>query len=224
MNNQTNQSPPPIFLLSGMGADERLFEKQLQVIPSLRVPQWIAPVPRESLREYAARFAMKINPGIPCYIGGASFGGFVAMEMIRHLDVKGCFLIGSVRSPKEFPPQLRALRKISGVADKVPFEVATLFCKAAIMSAGALSSNHATKLMEQLSDSDASFLRWASRAVLEWDGDGKVGDLPVYQIHGKNDLILPAKYTTPDVIVEGAGHALSMSHPGEVTEFVKSRI
>lgn len=222
--NKPDRQTDPIILLSGMGADERLFEKQLQVIPSLRVPGWIAPLSGESLPSYAARFAKKIDPGEPCYIGGASFGGFVAMEMIRHLDVKGCFLIGSVRSPKEFPPQLKALRKISGVADKVPFEVATLFCKAAMMSAGALSSNHATKLMEQLSDSDASFLRWASRAVLEWDGDGKVGDLPVHQIHGSRDLVLPAKYTTPDVIVEGAGHVLSMSHPDEVLEFVKSWI
>jgi pimeloyl-ACP methyl ester carboxylesterase len=58
---------------------------------------------------------------------------------------------------------------------------------------------------------------------LEWRGASGISNTPIYQIHGANDFVLPVKNTTPDVIVAGAGHALSMSHPDAVTEFLKAR-
>src|SRR5262245_55843221 len=89
----------PLILLSGMAADERLFEPQRVAFPDLRVPAWIDPLPGESLRGYAARLARRIDPGRPCLVGGASFGGMVALEMAPHLQADACVLIGSVRSP-----------------------------------------------------------------------------------------------------------------------------
>lgn len=213
---------PPIILLSGMGADARVFAKQIEALPQIVVPAWIAPLPKESLSSYAERLAHEINPGRPCFVGGASFGGFVALEMIRNLDVKACLLVGSVRSPDEFPKTISALRKLAGAADAVPFEVAALLSRAALVSSGSLSSAHGADLIKQMSESDATFLRWACHAVLEWRGPASTGRTPIYQIHGANDFVLPVKNTTPDVIVAGAGHALSMSHPDAVTDFLRA--
>jgi pimeloyl-ACP methyl ester carboxylesterase len=215
---------PPIILLSGMGADARVFSKQIEAIPQIVVPAWIDPVPREPLSSYAERLASTINPGEPCFIGGASFGGFVALEMLRHLDVLGCFLIGSVRSPKEFPQHFNLLKRASCATDVLPFEIASLLSKAFLMSSGSLSGSHVTELLKQMSDSDASFLRWACRAVLEWEGASNPGHVPIHQIHGGKDFVLPVSNTHPDVIVAGGGHALSLSHPDEVTRFLEERI
>src|SRR5262245_46960726 len=93
-----------------MAADERLFEAQAAVFPNLRVQPWLPPLPRESLREYAARLAPLVNPGRPCLIGGSSFGGIVALELVPHLPALGCILIGSIRSPTGLPWRWRALR------------------------------------------------------------------------------------------------------------------
>jgi hypothetical protein len=82
--------------MSGMGADARVFSKQIEALPQITVPEWIDPLPKESLASYSKRLAKAIDPGRPCYIGGASFGGFIALEMIQHLDVKACFLIGGL--------------------------------------------------------------------------------------------------------------------------------
>jgi pimeloyl-ACP methyl ester carboxylesterase len=60
--------------------------------------------------------------------------------------------------------------------------------------------------------------------VIEWAGAENMGSTPIFQIHGAKDLVLPAKNAQPDVVVPGAGHALSMSHPDEVTAFLKSFI
>jgi hypothetical protein len=40
----------PLILLSGMGADERLFAAQVAAFPNLRVQPWIPPLPDKSLR------------------------------------------------------------------------------------------------------------------------------------------------------------------------------
>ncbi len=211
---------PPLILLSGMGADQRVFAEQIKALPNLRVPQWLAPQAGESIARYAGRFAAHLNPGVPCFIGGASFGGFVALEMVRHLDALGCFLIGSARSPAGFPPAFRALRNMARVAGAIPFELANLLSQAALLSSGGLLNRHSAALLSQLADSDAAFLRWACRAVLEWDGPAAAGHVPLFQLHGARDLVLPAARAAGAELVPGAGHALSLSHPQAVTAFL----
>src|SRR5687767_14399988 len=58
--------PVPLILLPGMAADGRLFAPQRAAFPQLVVPAWIDPLPRESLRAYAARLARRVDPGRPC--------------------------------------------------------------------------------------------------------------------------------------------------------------
>lgn len=214
----------PLILLSGMGADERVFAAQIQALPCLIVPKWIAPDAGESITRYAERLAVCINPGVPCFIGGASFGGFVALEMVRHLDTLGCFLIGSARSPAAFPSAFRTLRKVSCVAGVVPFELANLLSKAALLSSGGLLKQHPAALLSQMAESDATFLRWACRAVLEWEGPSPQPTCPIFQIHGAQDLVLPANLATEAELIQGAGHALSMSSSKAVTDFLMSKM
>jgi pimeloyl-ACP methyl ester carboxylesterase len=110
----------PLILLSGMGADERILEPQIEKFPRLIVPKWIDPLPNESIPSYARRFAERIDPTRPCFIGGASFGGFVAVEMARHLDAKACFLIGSVKSADDLPLRVRILRPAAAATATIP--------------------------------------------------------------------------------------------------------
>ena len=55
----------------------------------------------------------QIDPGVPCFIGGASFGGMIAVEMLEHLDARACFLIGSAKHSGELPRALRLIQTIS---------------------------------------------------------------------------------------------------------------
>ena len=100
----------PLILLSGMAADARLFAPQRAAFPGLVVPNWIEPLPKEPLPAYAARLARLVDPGQPCLVGGASFGGLVALEMAPHLPARACVLIASVRSPGELPWWVRLCR------------------------------------------------------------------------------------------------------------------
>src|SRR5688500_5809500 len=103
-----------------MGADERMLVKLRPLLPELIVPDWLPPRRYESLRDYSMRMAEQIGPDKPCVVGGASFGGFLALEMLPHLNAKACVLIGAVRSPDEFPLWIRVLRPARKLSRIVP--------------------------------------------------------------------------------------------------------
>jgi pimeloyl-ACP methyl ester carboxylesterase len=216
--------PTPLILLAGMGADERLFAPQAQAFPQLVVPKWIEPYGDESIAAYAKRLAKGLKVTGPCFVGGASFGGFVAIEMARHFDARACFLIGSLRGPQELPLRVRALRRLGGATRVVPFE---WVCRAAGRSVelfGFCSGPRTRQLLRQLSDADAKFLRWATRAVLTWQPAPPPPNVPVYHIHGDRDHVLPVSRTRADRIVRGAGHVLSLTHAADVNDFLRSHM
>jgi pimeloyl-ACP methyl ester carboxylesterase len=212
----------PLVLLPGMGADRRMFRDQLAAFDRLTVPDWIAPEPGDTIPSYAERMARIVDPGGPCFVGGGSFGGMVALEMSRHLDAKACFLIGSIRSPQELPRRIRGLRPLAWIVPArcygLPGKLARLF----LAAAGRRMRPATCSLLGQLADTDGHFMRWASLAVLKWKPPAKPPSVPVLQIHGDRDHVLPHQLTRPDVLLRGAGHLLSMTFPEAVNEFLRS--
>ena len=214
----------PLILLSGMGADERVFARQAEAFPQLIVPKWIEPRDDESIASYAARLARVVDPSRPCFVGGASFGGSVAMELARHVDARACFLIGSVRVPEELPLRVRALRRLARATRVMPFETICRLAGSSVEVVGFCSTPTTRKLLRQLSAADAAFLRWATRAVLTWRPDPAPLACPVYHIHGDRDRVLPVACARPDRVVAGAGHVLSMTHAAEVNNFLRAHV
>jgi pimeloyl-ACP methyl ester carboxylesterase len=206
----------PLILLPGMAADERLFAPQRAAFPRLVVAAWIAPLPQEPLRSYATRLARRIDPGQPCVVGGASFGGIVALEMADHLQARACVLISSVRSPDELPGWYRLLRPAAVLGPAGLGRLAGLLAGASAPSLPSRTAQH----LRRLSAPEAAFQRWASWAVLTWRPSRATRQVKVYQIHGGADRTLPIRYTRPDVVVAGGGHLLPLTHPRAVNEML----
>jgi pimeloyl-ACP methyl ester carboxylesterase len=206
----------PIILLSGMAADERLFTSQLAAFPNLRVQPWIPPRPGASLREYAARLAPLIDPRRPCIVGGASFGGLVALELVRHLPVRSCILIGSVRSPADLPWRWRVLRPVALLG---PDALRVLAAASATFGRRFLARGR-LRALRRLASPEAEFLRWALCAVMRWRPGPIPRGVPVYHIHGSADRVLPVARARPDVVVPGGAHALSLFNPTAVNDFI----
>jgi pimeloyl-ACP methyl ester carboxylesterase len=214
-------SDPPLYLLPGMGADARLFRPQLDVFPNAVVPPWLTPRSREPLADYARRFAEILRPDRPCFVGGASFGGFVALEMAPHLDALACFLIGSARGPWEMPIRIRWLRPFGGTIGLLPFPLLAPAAWLARQTVGQFCHPLTRSFLRHLQDTDTSFLRWASRAALTWKPSPATADIRVFQIHGERDRVLPAKRTRADVVLPGAGHLISLTHASAVNDFLR---
>lgn len=206
----------PIILLSGMAADERLFEAQVAAFPNLRVQPWVPARAGESLRAYAARLAPLVDPGRPCIVGGASFGGVVALELSGHLPAVACVLIGSIRSPSGLPWRWRLLRPVAFFGPDVLRVLAAL---AARFGRRVLPLRTA-RWLRRLSRPEAGFVRWAMCAVVRWRPSQAARRVRVFHIHGACDRVLPVALARPDVVVPGGGHALSLFSPTAVNMFV----
>ncbi len=206
----------PLILLPGMAADARLFEPQRRAFPDLVVPTWIEPEPEEPLQDYAGRMARSVEPIHPSFVGGASFGGMVALEMAACLGLPTCFLIASVRAPDELPWRLRALRPLARFG---PERLGSAADRASRWLAPSVSPATAGQL-RRLSAPQATFLRWACWAVLNWSPSPDARLVNVRQIHGSNDRTFPLRYTRPDEIVQGGGHLLTRTHPEAVNAFL----
>src|SRR5439155_20778958 len=175
----------------------------------------------ETLPEYAARLAAEIDPGCPGWVGGASFGGVVALEVAHRLPrVLGCILIGSVRSPRDLPVWLRSLGPVGGLSRYLPFHWLPGAAGVARRCGRRFCRPSTLEFLLQGSNADPELLRWACRAVLTWRPSREHWHVPVHQIHGDRDFILPWRLTKPEVLVRGAGHVLTLWHPIEVNGFI----
>ncbi|HET7291455.1 MAG TPA: alpha/beta hydrolase [Vicinamibacteria bacterium] len=211
-----------LVLLPGLGADARLFDALTRSVPSLEVPRWVTPLEHESLASFGRRMASSLGAGEDLCVGGVSFGGMVAIEMARHLPVRGVLLIGSCSSPDELPTYARflerALRIVPSRVYKAPAKLRPLFGR----KFGCNTPQQEDLLFEMLLDTPVSFLKWGCRAILEWKPDAPPA-APVWRIHGASDRLIPASRVRADRLVEGAGHLVSLTHPDEVAGFIRER-
>ena len=209
----------PLILLPGLGGDTRLFDAQRPAFPELITPKWIEPQKNEPLAEYAARFAEVIDPGQPCFLGGVSFGGVVALEVASHLKTRECYLLGSIRSPKQMPGRLKIFRPISNLII-IPKRLSPWV----LTIGGRWLTPTVRGALHQLKDSDDSFLRWAANAILTWKPSAGVDQVRVIQIHGDRDRVFPIGYVAADKTIPYAGHLVSLTHSDEVNQFIRERM
>ena len=217
-------APLPLILLPGLGTDERLFALQKTAFPQLIVPVWIKPKWNESLPQYAERMAREIDPVGPCYIGGVSFGGMVALEMTRHLPARACFLISTLRSARELPLWARVLAPgawlLPPFTDRVLSWTGTLL----LNTIGPWLPSRTKTACTHMSKTRSVILPWACRNVVRWKPDPSQWPCPIFHLHGDRDVILPHRGTTPTQLVPKAGHLLPLTHPFVVNDFLRRSI
>ncbi|AWM37819.1 Alpha/beta hydrolase family protein [Gemmata obscuriglobus] len=160
--------------------------------------------------------ASHADPGSPCIVGGASFGGVVALEMAHHLDARACVLIGSIRSQVELPWRWRLAQPLALLGPDRAKAVMGLVVR---FGRGYLPEG-TVRRFQRLLRPEAAFVRWAMCAVCRWRARLAPRGVPVFQIHGANDQTLPAALTRPDVLVPAGSHALTLFSPAAVNAFL----
>jgi esterase/lipase len=80
----------PIYILSGLGADERVFKKLDFTNYQVTFIQWEQTIGL-SLKEYATLQLKQIKEPNPILIG-LSFGGIIAIEIAQQISVKKLYL------------------------------------------------------------------------------------------------------------------------------------
>ncbi len=212
---------PPILLFSGLAANADVFAAQRSALPQIRVVAWKRPLNDESLQAYAHRLAADLPSHQPMILGGASFGGIVALHVAEVLKPKLVVLIGSVRSPDELPRYVKLLRPLGCLVGLIPVRVFQALTKYAL-KLGLIPKRwkNLAGIAKQFVESDPVVFKWSLKQLLAWRKTPKV-TCPIHQIHGGRDHILPLRHNDPVTMIPKGGHVISLSHPAEVTEFLR---
>ena len=207
-----------------MGADHRLIAPQRE-IQSVEViaPPWLKPHTGESLASYASRQAASLDTSIPFYLAGLSFGGMVACEAAQYgnPNLRGLILISTCRSNRGIPPTSRWAGRI--IAPLLPLAVIRAGKWLVPMTRkkfGIVTPQQGVLFDDMLRDSDPAFLKWSLQALLTWRGPQRPITVPVLQVHGEKDRVLPSRLATPDHIISGAGHVMNVTHAEELNRLI----
>ena len=107
MNNLSRK----VYLISGLGADHEMFQNlDLSGFDCVYI-EWIKPLDKETLVDYSRRLTKQIQVENPILIG-LSFGGIIAVEISKLIEVEKTILISSMRSKLDFPWYYRVIGKL----------------------------------------------------------------------------------------------------------------
>ena len=210
-----------IYLISGLGADERAFRRLDLSGYNVTFIKWITPEANETIEKYAARLIQQIKTEKPILIG-LSFGGMMAIAIAKQIEVEKVILISSVKTRKELPFYFRLagklkLHKLFPVKKHKTdnFSLTHLF--------GISSEEDKQLLLQILNDSDPIFIEWAIDKVVNWQNKAEIKNL--FHIHGTEDKMFPFRFLKrcDEVILKG-GHFMVLNRFSEVNKALKKII
>lgn len=212
----------PLILFSGLAADSNVFAPQRIEFPQLIVPEWPIPTRDDNLESYAERIAATLVNIPQPIIGGASFGGIVALHVAKYLTPSAVLLIGSVRSPEELPKWIRFARPLRYLLPVLPVKLLQLAMIPLTFKMMANISPLLPELSRQFVKANPRVFKWSLSQMLRWK---KMVEpcCVIRQIHGSHDSILPVRNTFPDRLVAG-GHVITLTNGAEVNDFIRDAI
>ncbi len=213
---------PQLILLPGFAADNRLLEPQQRDFPQLIVPRWIPPRKKEPLADYAVRMAesVKLSRDVPLVLGGVSFGGMLAYEMARHLRPDAVVLIASCRSRRGLRWLYRAGGPLWPLVPAWAWNAVKWVGSPTTRFSSRMDAGQRALLIGMLKDMDNGFLHWAVWAILGWKPVPLAG-VRVHHIHGRRDLVIPARGVEADLWIPDGPHLINVTHPREVNAFIR---
>lgn len=193
-----------VYFISGLGADERLF--QFIRLEGVRIQQvkWITPLRKETWEAYAERLLSQIPDKNPVIVG-MSMGGMMAVEISKIMKTEKIVLISSAKNYHEIPPYFCWLRW-TGIHRWLPYP----FFKFSGQLLGhwlfGTQTQSERELLSQIiRDTDETFFRWAWEKVITWKNEY----IPpgVFHLHGERDHLLPIRYIgQPDQVLKSGTH------------------
>ena len=207
-----------VFLISGLGADTRLYNnidisEDDEVVPV----DWIESHETDTLSTYAQKIIYQYDIRPNSIVIGTSLGGMLAMEIAKKVNLKKTVLISSIKTIREAPAYFSLFRTLpvyklvpAGMLNKLGFLIKPMF--------GHLTDNDAWLFNDMLSKNSPKFMKWALGAVLKWDN---LIILPnVYHIHGDRDRVFPLKNIKNATIIRGGSHIMIFNKAKQVNKWL----
>lgn len=206
-----------LYLFSGLGADYRAFQFLNFKNYEVKHIEWVRPDKNSTIEDYAETISKQITDKKPILIG-VSFGGMIAAEVAKHIEVEKIIIISSIKSSSEIPWYY----KLSGYTKLhrlMPSDQLKKSNKMVEWLFGTESESDKILLAEILWDTDPIFFKWALDKIIHWKNNA----LPpnIVHIHGTEDRILPYRFVKADFTILNGGHLMIVNRAKEISEIIQ---
>jgi len=150
---------PRLFLLPGLGTDERLFSRLGELCMPIQSTHLPSARSTRILTAYALRVAAQIDLRPEDWIGGCSFGGLVAADIARHRPVSGLVLVGGALTSETVVPLAQRLAPLARFLPLQPFRSLISTRAGLALLFGPLTDIHQRLLTEMLAAATDAMLR-----------------------------------------------------------------
>ncbi len=212
-----------IYYISGLGADERVF-KFLKIENTTETfIKWVDPLKNESLSSYSKRLIQQIDTSKGVILIGVSFGGIIAQEISKQIEVDKLMIISSVKSREEYGIDLK-LASFSRIYKVIPSFILKWSNKLTANYFFGIKSNETSKLLRKIiDDTDEKFMVWAINKIMNWK---KLSDpkLNITHIQGDNDRIFNNRNLKRVIWVKGGGHFMIVNKANEISKIINSEL
>lgn len=204
-----------IYFLSGLGADERMFQFLKLPNYTLKHIRWVEPINfDEKIESYAKRLLEQIEDENPVIIG-LSFGGMVAMEIAKQIPVKKIILLASAQTYHQIPFYYKILGKLY-INKILPIHLLKKVNVFTYWFFGVKKEQDKKLLKSVIENTSSNFLKWAIDTILHWKNTTIHPN--VKHIHGSSDRILPLKFIKTDKIIRNGGHLMTLDKYEEISK------
>lgn len=206
--------------LPGLGADCRLFEDVNPFLADSVCPDYIPARGREGLGEYSVAFAERLDLSEEFVVLGMSFGGMVALEAaMRHegfaRQCKGILMVSSCRDKSAIDAAFKKRSQLLAYLPDSLLRLGLVTFSERFSPHDPIDNRQRLLLRGMASDTDLRFFRWAVQACAAWNrGTWSAADVsvPIRQVHGANDDVIPIPGGHADEMVSDGGHLLNFTH------------
>lgn len=209
-----------VYILSGLGADERVFRHLDLQDWEVTFITWIPPYKHETITAYALRISEQVKHQHSVLIG-LSFGGIVATELAKHIAVEKLILISSMKTKAEIPALYRMAGKLY-LQRMIPYHFLKKDHLLNRWLFGVIKKNDRELFERILADTDIDFLKWAVDVIVTWKNTQLHPQ--IYHIHGTRDKLLPYKNTHNAIAIANGGHLMVLDKARQVSDALKQII
>lgn len=206
-----------IYLISGMGLDERLFFKMSINAPHVHHINWIEPLAKEDIEDYARRMMQQIKHRGNIILIGVSFGGMMAIELSKILRVEQVIIVSSIKQKEELPFLLKIAKYFPVYYLTTP-KVRQTFRRIWGNFFGLFSQEAFDFFDDMFEKHSAKYKTWAVNRIANWKNETYPKNL--VHIHGSKDMIFPIKKIQDAIIVEGGTHGIIVNKAEEVSQHI----
>lgn len=209
-----------IYIFSGLGADERVFQRLDFSGYSTTFIKWIVPKDKETLEQYATRLLEQITTTKPTLIG-LSFGGLVAVEVAKQIDTEKVILIASAKTKTEIPFYYRFAGQL-GLHKLLPIRLLKSSNFITNWFFGTISTFDKELLKQILIDTDPTFLKWAIDRVARYSNQTQTQN--ILHIHGTSDRLLPLIFVKCNSTIKNGGHLMTLNNADELNQILRQQL